>query len=141
VLAHFGAIRLIDPFGLYRQTTDAARRSAAVLYNSRPWMQLCAMARGLPDTVQQFAAAPPLRSDLPLTVLSASSTIDLIPPGLDRLVDVDGLKRALQESHQRMAAASTRGKWSIVPHSTHLIASSQPNAEADAVLDVLDQVH
>jgi len=91
--------------------------------------------------VQQFAAAPPLRSDLPLTVLSASSTIDLIPPGLDRLMNVDGLKRALQESHQRMAAASTRGKWSIVPHSTHLIASSQPNAVADAVLDVLDQVH
>ena len=141
VIAHFGAIRLIDPFGLYRQTTDAAHRNAAVLYNSRPWMQLCAMARGLPDTVQQFTAAPPLRSDLPLTVLSASSTIDLIPPGLDRFVDVDGLKRELQESHRRVAAWSTRGKWSIVPGSTHLIASSQPNAAADAVLDVLDQVH
>jgi hypothetical protein len=74
-------------------------------------------------------------------VLSASSTIELVPLGIARFVNVDGLKRELEASHRRVAAWSTRGKWSIVPASTHLIASSQPNAVADAVLDVLDQVH
>ena len=139
-LAHFGLIRLFDPFGLTKEGTDEARRSAAVTYNSRPWVQLCAMARGLPDTIREFREAPPLRADLPLTVMSASSRDDVVPAGVGFFVDVQALSTTVRASHQEFAKQSTRGKWQLVPESTHLIASSQPDAVADAVLEMLDQV-
>jgi protein-S-isoprenylcysteine O-methyltransferase Ste14/pimeloyl-ACP methyl ester carboxylesterase len=139
-LAHFGLIRLIDPFELGKETSADGRRSAALTYNSRPWNQLCAMARGLPGTIRDFAAAPPLRSDLPLTVLTASSVEDVAPPGVRRFIDVAALRRELSESHQQFAKQSTKGKWQLVPDSTHLIAGSQPDAVVEAVLEMVDAV-
>jgi pimeloyl-ACP methyl ester carboxylesterase len=139
-LARFGVIRLIDPFGLGQETTEEGRRSAAVTYNSRPWNQLCAMARGLPDTIREFASAAPLRADLPLTVLSASTAEELLPPGLGRFVDVDAIRAQTIGNHQQFAKQSTKGKWLMVPDSTHLIAGSQPDVVADAVLEMVEQV-
>lgn len=139
VLAHFGLIRLADPFGLGEEGSEEGRRNAALTYNSRPWMQLCAMARGLPETVREFAAAPPLRADLPLTVLSASTSEELLPPGVSRFVDVEKLKAAVLDSHQRLARQSANGRWQLVPDSTHLIAGSQPDAVAEAVLEMVEQ--
>ena len=139
-LAHFGVIRLIDPFGLEMETSEEARRSAAVTYNSRPWSQLCAMARGLPDTVREFASAPPLRADLPLTVLTAARTEGLAPPGVGRFIDVDALHAQLVASHREFAGQSTKGKWEMVPESTHLIAGSHPDVVADAVLEMVEQL-
>ena len=139
-LAHFGVIRLVDPFDLGKETSTEGRRSAAVTYNSRPWLQLCAMARGLPETIAEFAQAPPLRGDLPLTVLTASSAENLVPPGVGRFIDVDAMRKQLVESHQQFAKQSTKGKWQVVPDSAHLIASSQPDAVADAVLEMLDEI-
>jgi protein-S-isoprenylcysteine O-methyltransferase Ste14/pimeloyl-ACP methyl ester carboxylesterase len=139
-LARFGVIRLIDPFGLGQETTEEGRRSAAVTYNSRPWLQLCAMARGLSSTVREFADAPALRSDLPLTVLTASSADGLAPPGVGGFIDVSAMRDQLVASHQQFAKQSTRGKWQVVPDSTHLIASSQPDAVADAVLEMIEEI-
>jgi protein-S-isoprenylcysteine O-methyltransferase Ste14/pimeloyl-ACP methyl ester carboxylesterase len=138
ILAHFGVIRLLDPFGLQQEMSDGARRGIAITYNSRLWTQLCAMARGLPETVREFEQAPPLRTDLPLTVLSASSAEGLAPPSVARFVNVEELRDGLRASHQQFAKQSTRGKWLLVPDSTHLIGSSQPDAVADAVLEMLE---
>ena len=140
VLAHFGIIRLIDPFDLRRDESDEARRAVALTYNSRPWVQLCAMARALPTTVREFDEAPPLRDDIPLIVLSASSHEGLVPPGLGPFVDEDEINAALRDSHQQLAKLSARGEWTLVPDSTHLIAGSQPDAVADAVFGILDAV-
>jgi pimeloyl-ACP methyl ester carboxylesterase len=139
-LAHFGVIRLLDPFDLRNETSEEARRSQAVTYNSRLWDQLCAMARGLPDTVREFGEAPPLRSDLPLTVLSASSAEELAPPFVGRFIDVEQLRASIRSSHQTLAKQSTKGTWQLVPDSTHLIAASQPDAVADAVFEILEQL-
>jgi pimeloyl-ACP methyl ester carboxylesterase len=139
-LAHFGVIRLLDPFELREETSEEGRRSAAVSYNSRPWGQLCAMARGLPDTIREFAEASPLRPDLPLTVFSAARTEGLAPPGVGRFVDVAALHAHVVASHQQLAKQSTRGMWQLVPDSTHLIAGSQPDVVADAVLDMVEQL-
>ena len=143
-LARFGVVRLIDPFELYAEGTEQGRRSAAVTYHARAWSQLCAMARGLPDTVQEFAAAPPLRGDLPLSVLSASTAEQAVPrrlmPLIERFLDTERLRAEVRASHQTFATQSTRGKWALVPDSTHLIASSQPDAVADAVFEILEQV-
>jgi protein-S-isoprenylcysteine O-methyltransferase Ste14/pimeloyl-ACP methyl ester carboxylesterase len=138
-LAHVGVIRLLDPFGLGGDT-DEGRRGAALTYNARSWGHTCAMARGLTASVREFQEAPPLRADLPLTVLSASSAVDLVPPGLQKVVDVETVRRASVEAHQRLARTSTRGTWALVPDSTHLIGSSRPDAVADAVLDMLEQI-
>ena len=139
-LAHFGVVRALDPFGFKEEQSEAADRGAALAYNSRTWMQLCAMARALPETVREFEAAPPLRSTLPVTVLTASSSEDLLPPFVLSVVDVEPLRAEAQENHQRLASLSARGKWQMVPDSTHLIGNSQPDAVADAVMELLDAV-
>jgi hypothetical protein len=130
-------MRLLDPFGLGRDSA-AARRSAALTYHARAWDQMCAMARGLSGTAQQFERAPALRPDLPLTVLSASTATDLLPPGLES--DAAAIRPTLIETHQQFAKQSTRGAWSMVPNSTHLVGESQPDAVADAVLAMLKEL-
>ena len=129
--AHFGVIRMLDPFGLHAEDSDEARRSAALAYGARRWDALCAMARGAWRDPQFLAKVPPLRSDVPLVVLTASSDEQLFP-GSGWL---GGSVRAERvASHQRLAKHSTAGTWKMVPKSTHLIASSQPDAVSDAVL-------
>jgi protein-S-isoprenylcysteine O-methyltransferase Ste14/pimeloyl-ACP methyl ester carboxylesterase len=138
-LAQVGLMRLLDPFAIGADS-DEARRGAALTYSAKAWAETCAMARGLTASRQQFEQAPPLPPDLPLVALSASSATELLPPGVSRFVDTDWLMAELQQAHREMAGRSTRGTWKIVPDSTHLIASSQPDAVADAVVEVLDQI-
>jgi protein-S-isoprenylcysteine O-methyltransferase Ste14/pimeloyl-ACP methyl ester carboxylesterase len=135
MLARFGVLRLVDPFDL----DDAEQRQAAALtYSPRPWGQLCAIARGVARTKQEFGDAPPLATDLPLTVLSASSSDGLGPPGSEMFADMKAAYDALQASHKRIALKSNRGRWQMVSDSTHLIGESQPDAVSDAILVMLD---
>jgi hypothetical protein len=101
---------------------------------------MCAMARGFPETARQFEGAPPLRADIPLVVLTASSARETMPPALLRLVDAESIRAELETTHRAFAQRSSRGTWRKVPDSTHLIAGSQPDAVADAVFDILDQL-
>ncbi len=140
LLAHFGVVRLVDPFELRAEVSEQTERSAALTYNSRPWMQLCAMARALPETRREFEAAPPLRAAIPVTVLSASSAEEIVPPFVQRVVDVEPMRAISQATHPRFAKLSARGKWQVVPDSTHLIASSQPDAVVEAVFEMLEIV-
>lgn len=139
-LSRFGVMRWLDPFGLGRESTDAARRAVALTYNARPWGQICAMARALPRTVAEFAAAPPLRTDLPLRVLSAATADELLPPLALRVVDVESLRSQTRVHHQQFARQSSRGTWAEVPNSTHLIAGSQPDAVVDVVFELLEEI-
>jgi pimeloyl-ACP methyl ester carboxylesterase len=138
-LAQFGLIRLLDPFALGADSNEA-QRGAALTYSAKTWAEMCAIARGLAASGQELEEAPPLPADLPLVVLSASSATDLLPPGVERFVDVRALSADLQASHREMAARSSRGTWTMVPESTHLIGGSQPDAVVDAVHDLLDQL-
>ncbi len=140
VLAHFGVIRLLDPFHLREESSDDARRAAALNYNSRRWMQLCAMARGLSETAGEFREAPPLAPDLPVAVLTASSSEELAPAVMRRFVDVDEFQAIARAGHQALAKATSKGTWAMVPDSTHLIASSQPDSVADTILQMIDEL-
>jgi protein-S-isoprenylcysteine O-methyltransferase Ste14/pimeloyl-ACP methyl ester carboxylesterase len=137
-LSRFGVIRLLDPFGL-GQDSEGARRSAAVTYGARRWTAFCAMARGLKTTQREFEQAPPLSPELPVVVLSASSSRQIMPPFAERFIDPDAIRSETEEAH-RAFAKRPRGSWKKVPDSTHLIADSQPDAVADAVFDLLDQL-
>jgi pimeloyl-ACP methyl ester carboxylesterase len=137
-LSRFGVIRLLDPFDIGSET-EGARRSAAITYGARPWIATCALARGLSATQREFEQAPPLSPGMPVTVLSASSTRQLLPPFATPFIDVQQL-RAEGVANHRELARRLHGTWKEIPNSTHLIADSQPDAVADAVFDLLDQL-
>jgi len=138
-LAQFGVIRLLDPFAIGADS-DAARRGAALTYGARLWAETCAMARGLTAIQREFEQAPPLPADIPLIALSASSTKELMPPFAERFIDAGQIRAALEDTHRTLAERSSRGTWKKVPDSTHLIGNSQPDAVADAVFDLLEQL-
>jgi protein-S-isoprenylcysteine O-methyltransferase Ste14/pimeloyl-ACP methyl ester carboxylesterase len=133
--ARFGVIRLLDPFGISTDT-DAGRRSAAMTYSAGAISTLSAVVKGLRDTQREFAEAPPLRSDIPLAVLSASDPHFLEIPGFEGFTE--GLSPMRVEVHRQLAKQSTRGSWQMVPESTHLIASSNPDTVSEVVLSMLD---
>jgi pimeloyl-ACP methyl ester carboxylesterase len=139
-----GVVRLIDPFDLRRSTLAGADRSAAVLYGSRPWVVLCGLVRGLSGTEQELDRAPPLRSDVPIVVLTAERSDGLLPPAVERWLTrrgaVDLAVEARARAQERLARRSTRGSWAIVRGSDHLIAGSRPDAIVDAVREMLQQV-
>jgi protein-S-isoprenylcysteine O-methyltransferase Ste14/pimeloyl-ACP methyl ester carboxylesterase len=137
-LSRFGVIRLLDPFGIGSET-EGARRSAAITYGARPWTATCALARGLSATQREFEQAPPLSSGIAVTVLTASSARQLIPPFAERFVDVQQLRAEGEASHRELAKRQ-QGTWKKVPDSSHLIADSQPDAVADVVFDMLDMI-
>jgi pimeloyl-ACP methyl ester carboxylesterase/protein-S-isoprenylcysteine O-methyltransferase Ste14 len=134
-LAAFGVMRLLDPFKLGTESEEA-RRAAALTYSARSWQHMCAMARGLEETRQALDAAPPLRPDLPLLVLSASSAEELLPPGFERTAE--DIWPAFVEAQRELAKRSTRGRWSMVPDSTHLVGESQPDAVVEAVFELIE---
>ena len=129
-----GLIRLLDPWDL--RGNERSARSAALMYGAKPWVMLCSMVRAARTTQREFAAAPPLRRELPVTALSADTRGSLLPPGLMRLPGAgpEGIFRVLRDTHQHLAQGSARGTWKVIPGSDHLIASSQPQSVVDAVL-------
>ena len=139
-----GVVRLYDPFAFRRESSGDADRSAALMYGARPWRALCALIRGAPATIKEFDQAPALRSDVPLMMLSAERSDNLLPA---RFTPVDlqqrgalgDLLRRLKATHQQMAQRSSRGSWRLVRGSGHLIASDQPQAVIDATLEVMKQ--
>ena len=130
-----GLVRLFDPWRL-RQTSESAR-SAAVMYGSKPWVMLCAMIRAGDRTIREFASASPLSRDLPVTAFSAETREAFLPPAIDDWVQINEPVERLRETHRHLAGRSSRGVWRVVPGSDHLIASSQPQAVVDAVLDMI----
>ena len=133
-----GLIRLLDPWDLRHERTEQAARSARLMYGAKPWVMLCAVVRGGRTTLAEFAAASPLRRELPITALSAETRNALLPPALARLIGTEhGVVPGLRETHQHLAQRSAHGTWRVVSGSDHLIASSQPQAVVDAVLEVI----
>jgi protein-S-isoprenylcysteine O-methyltransferase Ste14/pimeloyl-ACP methyl ester carboxylesterase len=135
--AHLGAMRLLDPFGIEGDTGEA-RRSRGFTYGARAMGTVAGIVRGREETAREFDAAPALRADLPIAVLSASDPQALDLPGL-RAASATRSDLRLR-SHQAMAKASTRGVWRTVPNSEHLIAISQPDAVIETIFTMLDEL-
>jgi hypothetical protein len=100
---------------------------------------LCAMVRAAKATVSEFEEAPPLRREIPITALSADTREEFLPPALAGWIQLRGSVDALRQTHQRLAKGSARGVWRVVPGSSHLIASSQPQAVIDAVGEMISR--
>lgn len=119
-------------------TRSAGTGAACLLSLIELRATFCAMARGFDQTMRDVAAAPPLRSDLPMIVLSAETTKNLGPLGLERFARP--LVRDRVAIHQELAKRSTNGTWRLVPGSDHLIGNSQPQAVVDAVLEMRKKI-
>jgi pimeloyl-ACP methyl ester carboxylesterase len=133
-----GVLRLIDPWDLRRESSVESQRSQAVTYGAKPWVTVCGIVRGANATLAEFAGMPPLRSELPVTALSADTQESFLPPALARIIGTHGGNTAtLRATHQHLAQGSAYGKWRVVPGSDHLIAGSQPQAVVDAVLEMI----
>jgi pimeloyl-ACP methyl ester carboxylesterase len=132
IAARFGLLRIGDPMHLRAQR---ANQSIALLYRPEPMDTTCAMVRGARRTLDEFHAAPPLPPDLPLDVLSAETTEGLSPLGGTSIPA--GLASMRVPTQQAFAARSSRGLWRLVPGSSHLIATSQPDAVSRAVSEML----
>lgn len=136
--ARLGLVRLLDPFRLRKEPNDAGAPGIARLYRVEPLATLCAVLRGNEATTQELMAAPPLASDVPLTVLVHERSEHLLPPGLGD--EARMIEREWLSLQQRFAQCSRRGTWRVVPGSDHLIGSSQPHAVAGAVIEMLAEI-
>jgi pimeloyl-ACP methyl ester carboxylesterase len=130
-------VRMWDPWHMRNDRSESSARSAAVMYGAKPWVMLCGMVRAGDASVSEFDEAPPLRREIPITALSADTREEFLPPALAGWIQLRGSVDALRETHKRLAAGSARGVWRVVPGSSHLIASSQPQAVIDAVTDLI----
>ena len=88
------------------------------------------------DSREEFAAARPF-GNIPVIVL----TRGLVDP------DPEFTPQAQQafydywkQSHDKLAARSTRGESIVVPNSSHFIQNDQPQAVIDAIKKVVDEV-
>lgn len=129
VAATIGIVRAVDPFGLRKENDE---RGISRLYRVEPMQTLCGLVRGAAASLEEFRAAPPLRRDVPLTVLIAGTPRGILPFGL-RVIDPEDAQAAQRE----LSTHSTRGTWRVVERSGHLIASSQPDVVTAAVLELL----
>jgi len=69
--------------------------------------------------------------------LSAETREAFLPPAMANWVQISEPVERLRETHRHLAGRSSRGVWRVVPGSDHLIASSQPQAVVEAVLDII----
>jgi pimeloyl-ACP methyl ester carboxylesterase len=135
--ARIGLLRLIDPFDFRREPSAEAAPAIARLYRPEPMATLCGLVRGAQVSVREFRAAPAFPSDMRLTVLAAETNARLLP----RAVHVSTITiGARQDLLRQFSRRSSRGTFSIVPGSDHLIATSQPRAVSDAVLAMLAEI-
>jgi len=134
-----GLVRLLDPWNMRHARTEEAARSAALMYGAKPWTMLCGMVRAVRTTLSEFATAPALPREIPITALSAETRDGLLPPAVAGLpgTDANAILATLRQTHQHLAQRSAHGTWRIVPGSDHLIASSQLQAVIDAVVDLI----
>jgi pimeloyl-ACP methyl ester carboxylesterase len=136
VAARVGLLRLMDPLGIRgQQPTEAAERTIAFLYRPQPMATICAVARGVPASVEDFNRAPPLPPDVPLTVLTAESIAGMIPPGFR--FDTTGLADEWRAAQQRFARRSSRGVWRLVPGTDHILMARKPHVVVAAVLEMV----
>jgi pimeloyl-ACP methyl ester carboxylesterase/protein-S-isoprenylcysteine O-methyltransferase Ste14 len=132
--ANFGLIRFVDPFQMAGDRTEQGRRSRAFTYGAKALGTVCAIVRGLPNSLHEFEAVPPLPSDVRMVVLSAEHPLEFLAPFTNTIQD------ARLQVHQDLARRSSRGEWRIVPGSEHLIASSKPDEVSRVILSMLADI-
>jgi pimeloyl-ACP methyl ester carboxylesterase len=129
-LAKIGLLRLRDPLKL-------RGRTAALTYRASATDAACGLMRTISRSRDELAGTElaPLRSDLPIVVLSHGEPRGLFPPGHE--AEARSMEPRWAELQDALARRSSRGTHRVVPGSGHLIAVDRPEAVADAILELL----
>jgi pimeloyl-ACP methyl ester carboxylesterase len=126
-LAHVGLLRLIDPYDL-RALPDAEReRAIALKYHAGTWDAVTSLIGARETTAAQIRSAPPLRSDLPLVVVTHDPS---------RGGEVPMSEADWREAQERFAARSVSGRLVVAERSGHHPERDRP----DLVLAILEEV-
>lgn len=129
--AELGLLRLTDPFGL--ATSDPL--AFEVTYRASTWRTICRSLTDLSETSLQLRAAPPLRADLPLTVVVHGEPRGLLP--MASAAEERAAEPGWIAAQQAFAARSTRGRLVVAAGSGHLIAQERPDLVVAEVKDVV----
>lgn len=137
--ARLGVLRMLDPFGLKKLPIDEGSIRSALTYRAAAWEAARFFIKAIKQSEADLRAAPPLRSDLPVTVLTHGIVGDLLGPRANPalLREIEPIWQAQQSS---LARRSSRGKQIIAEKSGHRIIAQQPELVVEAVREILSEV-
>jgi len=134
--ARLGVLSLLDPFRLKELPFDEGSIRSVVTYRTAAWDAARFFLKTLEKSEADLRAAPPLRPDLPLIVLTHGLTGDLLGPRADGtlLREIEPIWQAQQAA---LAQRSSRGKQIIAEKSGHRIIAQQPDLVLQAIQEVI----
>jgi pimeloyl-ACP methyl ester carboxylesterase len=137
--ARLGVLRLLDPFSLKKLPLDEGGIRSVVTYRTAAWDAARCFLKSLEKSEADLREAPPLRSDLPLRVLTHGLTGDLLGPrgDLELLQEIEPIWQAQQAA---LAQRSSKGKQIIAEKSGHRIIAQQPDLVIQAIQEVIEAV-
>lgn len=139
ICARLGVLSLLDPFGLKKLPIEEGSVRSALTYRRAAWDTARTFLRTLQKTEADLRAAPPLRPDLPVTVLTHGIVGDLLGPRAhpQLLREIEPIWR---EQQAALAGRTSRGRQIIAEKSGHRIIAQQPELVVDAVREILSIV-
>ena len=120
-LASVGLLAWIDPYDLDRLPPGEWERAVALKYHAAPWRAVTSLIGAGPVSRAQLAAAPPLRDDLPLVVVTHDPA---------RSDEVDIAEPQWRDGQARMAARSSRGRLIVAAGCGHHPEIDRPDLVA-----------
>ncbi len=139
ICARLGVLSLLDPFGLKALPIEEGGIRSALTYRVAAWDAARFFLKALQRSEADLRAAPPLRPDLPVTVLTHGRVGDLLGPRAhpELLREVEPI---WQEQQAALARRSSKGKQIIAEKSGHRITAQQPELVVQAVREILSTI-
>jgi pimeloyl-ACP methyl ester carboxylesterase len=138
ICARLGVLHLLDPFSLKKLPLEEGSLRSIVTYRAAAWDAARCFLKTLEKSEADLRAAPPLRSDLPLRVLTHGLTGDLLGPRADRVL-LQEIEPIWQAQQVALAQRSSRGKQIIAEKSGHRIIAQQPDLVLQAIQEVIEE--
>jgi pimeloyl-ACP methyl ester carboxylesterase len=138
--ARLGVLSLFDPFELKKLPLREGSVRSALTYRTGPWNAARSFLKTLERSEADLRAAPPLRPDLPLIVLTHGLIGDLLGPRPDPalLKEIEPIWQALQSA---LAGRSSKGRQIIAAASGHRITAQQPGLVVAAIREAIERVN
>ena len=139
ICARVGILSLLDPFGLKNLSVEEGGIRSALTYRAAAWDAARFFLKTLQQSEADLRSAPPLRADLPVTVLTHGIVGDLLGPRAHPklLREIEPIWQAQQSA---LAQRSSRGRQVIAEKSGHRIIAQQPELVVEAVREILSRV-
>lgn len=135
--ARLGVLHLLDPFRLKTLPLDERSIRSVLTYRTATWDAARSFLKTIERSEADLRAAPPLRSDLPLCVLTHGLVGDLLGPRADRVL-LQEIEPIWQAQQAALAQRSSKGKQIIAEKSGHRIIANQPDLVIQAIQEVIE---